>query len=317
MATPDPKIAVRSITSDEIPIALELFKQSGRKSDWDKLFGLMLDDQLEESGLLVAVADNQVTGAVWGTLVTRTMAQVIAPACCEQYTAKQRTEIEVALLTGVGSFLQGIGAEFLSCVVATSDRFDAAFKSAGFVFAANVQSMVTPISSSPPSTINERNPEEQLEFHPIENKSKLATLIAETYRGSLDCPIVNDYRTANDFLEAYDSGGDVATDGWFIARDGENDVGCVLINVAGAQAEIVYLGVPSSFRGRNYGMQLVRFAHQHAARRGATTITADVDSKNCYAVEIYQKAGYVAYDFNRVFIANVPLQSPNDHEQVS
>ncbi len=317
MATPNPKVAVRPITSDETPIALELFKQSGRKRDWDKLFGLMLDDQLEESGLLVAVVDSQVVGAVWGTLITQTMAQVIAPACREQHATNDRSEIEVALLTGIGSFLQGMGAEFLSCVVETSDRFDAAFKKAGLVFAANVQSMVAPISDATPSLISKRNSKEQLEFQPMENESKLAALIAETYRGSLDCPIVNDYRTADDFLEAYRSGGGGGTDGWFVARDGRNDVGCVLVNIAGAQAEIAYLGVPSNYRGRNYGIELVHFAHQHAARRGATTITADVDSKNSYAVEIYQRAGYVAYDFNRVFIANIPLQPISNREQAS
>ncbi|MFC1757342.1 GNAT family N-acetyltransferase [Planctomycetota bacterium] len=306
MVTSVSNIQVRPISSDEIPIALELFKNSGRKSDWDKLFGLMLDEQLAGSGLLVADQDGQVVGAVWGALLTATMAQVIAPACEQDYSSSERTTIEVALLEAAIEHLQNMGARFVTIAVETSDRHDTALLAARFEFAANVQSMVRPLFPVGESASITLDANSQLQFSSPRDRNDLAVLIAETFRGSLDCPIVNDYRTADDFLESYGAEQGTDPEGWFVAVHRGINVGCVLIDVAGTQAEITYLGVASSYRGKGCGRALLDFGQRYATRRGATTITADVDSKNSYAIAIYQQAGYVAYDFNRVFVANIP-----------
>lgn len=310
MATPNSQIHVRPLnSSDEVSVALALFKNSGRKSDWDKLFGLMLDDQLAESGLLIAEQDDQVVGAVWGAMLTRTMAQVIAPTCHQEGSPAEHSRIEVSLLIAITQFLGNLGAEFLTCVVETSDRYDASFKAAGFKFAANVQSMVRPLYPKIESASEIPKVVANLQFR-VANKAKdLADLITETYRGSLDCPIVNDYRTADDFLESYSSAEGAKSDGWFVASHQGSDVGCILISTTGTQAEITYMGVGSSFRGNGFGRELLEYGHTYAAQCGVTTVTADVDSKNAYANAIYQQAGYVAYDFNRVFVARIPRKS--------
>ena len=303
MGTTGKDFQVRPIAAAEIPAALELFKRSGRKSDWETLFALMLENQLAESGLFVADQHGEIVGTVWGTLVTHTMAQIVAPACKE--SGSDSNPIEIALLNATMEYLGSTGAEFASCAIETSDRHDASLKAAGFQFAANIQSMVKPIFPTEKTDDLDLHSESTLSFRRPNNSEDLAALITETYKGSLDCQIVNDHRTAADFLESYSIATDANQDGWFVASHQGSDVGCILVNQSGKQAEIAYMGVVANSRGNGYGRRLLTLAHHYVAQHGVTLMTVDVDSRNTYAIDIYQKAGYVAYDFSRVYVATI------------
>jgi GNAT superfamily N-acetyltransferase len=292
-------LLITPVSAEQTKEALKLFQSYGRTNDWEQLFALMLDDRLEEDRLFVAERRKIVVGAVWANVLAGTSGQIMAPV-----TLPGHEDVQQALLVYALQRLGERGVEFASCVVGISDGRDELFKKSGFAFAANVQSMVCPLSARRNDAAFCEN--DEIEIKPISDIASLTRLVTETYKGSLDCPIVNDYRKADDLVKMYAELDRSNQEGWFVARHAGQDVGCILVSISEKQAEVVYMGIIPRCRGKELGRRLVQFAHQFAGKNGVDTIVADVDSKNSPAIAMYESLGYLAFDFNRMFVATIP-----------
>src|SRR5690606_17377683 len=99
---------------------------------------------------------------------------------------------------------------------------------------------------------------------------RLAGIIDATYEGTLDCPSLDGVRQTDDVLAGYAELGDHDPADWFIVRQGEDDVGCLLLARHGRQhqMELIYMGVIPGQRGHGLGEELVRYALWHAGQTG-------------------------------------------------
>lgn len=132
---------------------------------------------------------------------------------------------------------------------------------------------------------------------------RLGALLEQTYLGTLDCPGLDGVRPMHDVLAGYRAQGQHTPDDWYFVRERDADVGALLLTMhpEPANAELVYMGVIPSARGRGLGGQIVRFALAAAARRGAERLVLAVDGSNAPALRAYEREGFVTWDRRTVY----------------
>lgn len=133
----------------------------------------------------------------------------------------------------------------------------------------------------------------ELQSYDAANHSEFARTIEQSYEASLDCPALNGVRGIADVIAGHKAAGFFDPSMWFLLRDGGKGLAVLLLNAStqhGA-AELVYLGVAPSARGRRLGDFLMRLAMAEAARREFTEITLAVDSQNQPALQLYYRHG--------------------------
>jgi ribosomal protein S18 acetylase RimI-like enzyme len=81
-------------------------------------------------------------------------------------------------------------------------------------------------------------------------------------------------------------------------------VGCLLLgeDAAGAQWELVYMGVVPEARGRGIGLDLTRHAQWVARAAGCARMVLAVDATNAPALAVYAAAGFSSWDHRSVFL---------------
>lgn len=140
------------------------------------------------------------------------------------------------------------------------------------------------------------------------SESHLQPLINQTYVGTLDCPGLDGLRETADVIAGYRAVGLYRPDLWFVARQQEEDIGCLLLNLHPDvnHLEIVYLAIVPEVRGQGYGLQLARFAKDLAGQLAVAQIVLAVDAANHPAVRAYESAGFRVFDHRDVWIRTFP-----------
>ena len=128
-------------------------------------------------------------------------------------------------------------------------------------------------------------------------EAELADVIAATYVGTLDCPMLRGVRQMRDVINGHKYNGVFRPEAWWIVscKQSHDPAGCILVNDAATTmaADVVYVGVVSGFRGRGIGSTMLRRAMSQACQRGRTNLSLAVDTKNVYALNVYQQVGFV------------------------
>jgi ribosomal protein S18 acetylase RimI-like enzyme len=147
----------------------------------------------------------------------------------------------------------------------------------------------------------------EFEQYSPHNHERLKTIIQETYRDSRDCPAIDGLREIEDVLSGYRATGEFDPSRWFLVRQGEFDVGCLLLNdhPQSDHWELVYMGVAGSWRGQGIGESIVRHAGWLARQAGRKRIVLSVDAQNEPALAIYHKAGFATWDRRAVFLKSL------------
>lgn len=127
-------------------------------------------------------------------------------------------------------------------------------------------------------------------------RKKLAEVIRLTYQDTLDCPRLVGRRTMNDVVASHQTTGCYWPIWWWRVEARGVPAGCVLVNRAPAAdgAEVVYMGVAPSFRGRGLGWAMLCFAAHRARADGARSLRLAVDAGNSYARDLYERFGFRA-----------------------
>jgi ribosomal protein S18 acetylase RimI-like enzyme len=151
----------------------------------------------------------------------------------------------------------------------------------------------------------ESPPGDELTFTPFTeaDEPRLQAVMDATYEGTLDCPELNGVRSSHDIFVGYRAVEGFEPALWQLVSRGGEDVGCVLLTRHGeTAAELVYLGLVPSARGRGYGSQVARYAQWLAGARGCGTLSVAVDLRNVPALRVYESVGFEEFDRRRVLI---------------
>jgi GNAT superfamily N-acetyltransferase len=125
-------------------------------------------------------------------------------------------------------------------------------------------------------------------------EDELGRVIRATYEGSQDCPELVGVRTMGDVIDAHKAGGRFRPSCWWILQRDRRPAGCVLLNDAVSEGclEVTYLGVVPAFRGQGLGRRLITRAVESARELGKGGLTLASDSRNLFALRLYEDAGF-------------------------
>lgn len=144
--------------------------------------------------------------------------------------------------------------------------------------------------------IVQRAPQVSLAAESLTSNAFAAALLA-THEGTRDCPELNAPRTRDEILAGFTS------PGWAYRADHDGEpVGVVLIELMGGLAELSYIGVVPSARGRGFGSDLLTLAMGGAGALGADTLALSVDARNAPAMHLYARHGFAEYDRREVWL---------------
>jgi GNAT superfamily N-acetyltransferase len=131
-----------------------------------------------------------------------------------------------------------------------------------------------------------------------------ATLLA-SYEDTLDCPELNDARTADDIMAGYRAMPGCRPDCWWLAWHQGRPAGVLLLTEHGspAQWDLTYLGVVRAARGCGVGRALTQKALDAAHAAGALQMTLTLDARNGPAERLYRDCGFEAFDQRQVYLA--------------
>lgn len=259
---------------------------------------LVTEGRASELVLVSAYRQSRLCGAVLGQILPGRAAIVWLP----QVASGEPCEIAIELVSELHHRLSAAGAVMAQALMEKA-LGDAAqiLRSAGYQSAGEVLSMAAEQGSFPDQAPRLNF---ELERYSPSAHHRLVQVIENTYRGSLDCPLVNGLRDAADALAGYQAAGPFRPELWLLARNGVRDIGCLLLadHPAHEQLEIVYQGVTPEQRGRGWGLALTRHAQWVARQTGRARVVLAVDSANRPAIAAYEAAGFVGWDRRWILI---------------
>lgn len=173
-----------------------------------------------------------------------------------------------------------------------------------------------------------------LELCPIdwgrpESAERFTRIVEQTYRGTLDCPGLSDFRTAEQTVRGYRQAASFDPGGWFLVRGVAHegtatDIGVLILAThpatvgdgglksdspvasRGGVSELVYMGLVPAARRRGYSQSLIRAAIRRAVARGASKMLLAVDETNTPARRIYHRVGFRKVMAETVFAKALP-----------
>lgn len=216
-----------------------------------------------------------------------------------------------ALLQAAEDLLRRRGIGLAQALLPPESRREArSFAAAGFTHAADLEYQVAVERVFPREL-----PAGELEFeaYAAANHARLAAVVEETYRDTLDCPALNGLRNIEDVLAGYRASGAFDPARWLLVRRDGQDIGCLLLSEhldaarpGDSQWELVYMGLAPAARGRGLGTQIARHAQWLARRAGQRRLVLAVDAANAPALRSYAAAGFIPLVRRAVYLKRLP-----------
>jgi len=244
-------------------------------------------------GLLVATADGAIIGAIWAQCSAGQTAVVWLPDVSNPAAAELMAALVIFLdqkKITLAQFLISPGSTIDPDLLAIADIH----KLAKLAYLTVDCRRVAP-----------EQPAGRLSFSAPagENPGRLGDLLFRTYEGSHDCPQLNGLRSSSDVLEGYREQGNYLPQRWFFVQQQDCDVGTLILteHPGSGNWELVYMGLVPEARGAGLGREILEYAMWQACMGGAERLVLAVDEANGYALEMYERAGFVAWDYRTVY----------------
>ena len=241
--------------------------------------------------LLVARDGNRLIGAMLSVPQSDRTALVWPPVAA---TRDRDCSIRDQLAQTALARLDDLGVRISQCLTLPDARDQhRILERHGFVHVADLEYLSRSLKEPLPSESSEEP--EWIEYEPGRNEDRLATVIDRTYQGSLDCPILCQWRSAEQALESHRLCGAHDPRLWRILSVNGCDAAVLLLtrDPDDNTIEVVYAGVVPEFRGRGLGRKLLSHALRHAADEQCRVVRLGVDRRNHVARRIYQSLGFV------------------------
>jgi ribosomal protein S18 acetylase RimI-like enzyme len=255
--------------------------------------------ELAGAGLFTAMRGEQLRGAAWGQRQPGNTAVFWPPQLVPGEGEQTAYGLAVATVHELNRAAIGMAQVLLP--VGDSRHVDV-IRAVGFSQLADLIYLAWETSqiAAPPSS----NHELQFAAYHKSERGRLAALIEQTYRGTLDCAALNNARGIDDVIDGYEATGVFHAENWLFIEHSGQDVG-VLILAEHPQArhwELVYMGLVPEVRGRGWGRQITQHAQILAQHANVERIVLAVDAVNDPALRMYSMAGFHAWDKRRVYV---------------
>ena len=216
-------------------------------------------------GLLGAWRGDRLVGAVWGQIQPAARPPSGRHGC----RPANRSETADALLGELLELFVTQGLKIAQALLRPQDqgRFSAASRPPAFGTWPTCDTWSACRSNGPRPSPLQSSPTSR---PASANIARLKRVIEQTFEQTLDCPGLSEIRNTDDLLTEYRAIGQFDPALWLIVRQGESDIGCLLLanHPEASQWELVYVGIARGARGRGRGLEIVRRASGWRRRAG-------------------------------------------------
>ncbi|CAN5160603.1 hypothetical protein BH10PLA2_BH10PLA2_20320 [soil metagenome] len=302
-----PQLEVRPAREAEWPGAFHFIFQSAPENERPSRITHGIDmvrrGELRPDGILIALRDDKIAGALICLKVPGASALVWPP----QAEPADQAAIEDALVQHATSWLRGEGVRVAQCLLAEDQRrLGEPLLRNGFHLTTTLQYMRHDLArlSSP------QTPGLRFQTYLDCDKGLFRDTLERSYEGTLDCPELNGIRSMEEVLTGHLAQGRHDPRRWWLAFQGQQPVGVLLATeIPEWKAwDLSYLGVLAPYRCHGVGRQLTAQALWEARQDRQTKLTLSVDRRNHPAQRLYEKLGFISYDFRDVYLALWPRQ---------
>ena len=215
----------------------------------------------------------------------------------------ERIAVEDALLQAAVALLQAAGVKLAQCLLPPDEPFAAdALRRNGLPRLTSVRHMraSSNVAQQPSLTLpapTAFQPFSECELHTFERA------FMESFEGTLDCPELNDLRTADEILAGHRTSAPDRSR-WWLIRQGDEAAGVLVLADAATPDcwDLAYLGVIPAARRKGIGRAALAFALHQANRAGKEGITLMVDERNRPALDLYAQLGFVQWATRDVYL---------------
>lgn len=257
---------------------------------------------LDLSRLLVAERDGHIGAAALVTMLPDGVG-VTWPTASTLSDPVERAAAQSVVLRGVIAEFQREEVVWGQCLADCSEPWDtAALKRAGFQPGGTLSFLARGLRDLPDSPVTPELTWE--EYDPERNGERFVRALEETYRGSIDCPLINGLRTGLEALASHRLSGEFTPAWWRLYKSGHRDAAILLLGDHPDQSavELVYVGVAPDARGSGLGRRLIQEGLFVARERGRSALFLAVDEQNSFAVRVYEDLGFVQLARRELFL---------------
>jgi mycothiol synthase len=139
---------------------------------------------------------------------------------------------------------------------------------------------------------------------PAADSARFQQTLLGSYQDTLDCPELNEIRTADEVIAGYQAVPGCRLDRWWLAWQEDQAVGVLIaVEMPGLPVwELLYVGLVPAARRRGLGTDLTRKAMLEAWTAGAERMTLTVDQRNEPALRMYAALGFEEFDRREVYL---------------
>jgi ribosomal protein S18 acetylase RimI-like enzyme len=136
------------------------------------------------------------------------------------------------------------------------------------------------------------------------NADRFASVLEQSYRNSLDCPDLKDFRSGAEAIQSHQLSGVFNPNTWTLFTIDGHDAGVILLNDHPDQnaVELVYMGVTPELRGKGLGREMLRRGLLHSIERERSAMFLAVDCQNRYANAVYAEFSFAELARRRVLL---------------
>lgn len=203
-----------------------------------------------------------------------------------------------AALRAASGAIERLGASVLLATVTPGAPHEGDLRGAGFERSARLLDVRRVVSTAGEGArVAAGRPGYRWRSYDTGEREAFAEVFNRTLEGSLDVPELPVCREGALAMRAFEERGEWAGEDFALLEAAEGPsaggaAGIVLCVARGGSFELAYFGVVPEMRGGGLGRLLVLRALERARERGATAVTAFVDSRNTPALLLYEEQGF-------------------------
>jgi mycothiol synthase len=269
----------------------------------ERVVQMLAQDELDADGLLACRADEAMAGAIVAAVLPGASGLIWPPRALP---GPHQPIVENLLAQGATRWLRQRGCRFAQALLSPVEApLGQLLERNGFNHITDLLYMKSELGDRGWLTPDEPAALTYQNYHDgCERELFHATLLA-SYEDTLDCPELNDVRSAAEIIAGYRGMDGCDPRRWWLAwHQGRPVAVLILTEHASANTwDLTYLGVVASARGRGVGRTLTSKTLREAQAAGAIQVTLTMDLRNEPARRLYNSFGFTLYDRRQVYLA--------------
>jgi mycothiol synthase len=281
-------MTVESVRPDEWTAAMECvlgrIPAEQRSERVRQCVDLLVSGAIDPRGVWVARDENRIVAAQ--------VCVLLAGAACLFWLPSAAEDVADHLVRAALDGCRDKGCKIAQALPSADEEpWAAPLRRQGFRTITHLYPLKHDLSELPPMPLT---PLRFVPYH-LAEADAFATVLEQTYAGTLDCPELNGVRNIDEIITGHRAQGRFHADYWWLVYEGPTAVGVVMLMELpdGLTWELAYVGLIPNWRGCGHGRTLVLHAMHALYRRLAASLTLAVDERNIPARRLYQNLGFI------------------------